>query len=301
MAQTTWPSLARDRALQQCVQRTALRDRGSCRSHQLTGGTVPPDAMAMLKAQRAITPPPQWVRVTGGFTEHQFVEKRLPTLEELNAAALLLCGYTRDTPDPPSAMIARDAAGNSTGLLLAKPNATILYATLAKGPKLPPKYQRNATRHLLSQSAWCEYQNYPDDYVPKHEREDILRWTSEAKYQQGDDYFRLDGAGEMLTFSAADFEDFRGARPELASSMEDDLEGGRDLGAEPLALATISRVLWRVFAGGGGVSGGARLDGCRASACGVHGHAHVWGRRDAPPVSDEKVFWGALGFACWAF
>src|SRR5579863_6338424 len=45
------------------------------------------DAMAMLKAQVAITPPPQWVRVVGGFTEHQFAEKRLPTIAELNEAA----------------------------------------------------------------------------------------------------------------------------------------------------------------------------------------------------------------------
>jgi predicted amidohydrolase YtcJ len=45
------------------------------------------DAMAMLRRQVAVTPPPQWVRVVGGFTEHQFVEKRLPTIEELNAAA----------------------------------------------------------------------------------------------------------------------------------------------------------------------------------------------------------------------
>ncbi|MGH1560794.1 hypothetical protein ACRAWD_30155 [Caulobacter segnis] len=29
----------------------------------------------------------------------------------------------------------RDASGEPTGLLLAQPNATILYATLAKGPK----------------------------------------------------------------------------------------------------------------------------------------------------------------------
>ncbi|WP_269747038.1 amidohydrolase family protein [Elstera litoralis] len=33
------------------------------------------DAMEMLKQQVAITPPPQWVRVVGGFTEHQFAEK----------------------------------------------------------------------------------------------------------------------------------------------------------------------------------------------------------------------------------
>ena len=77
------------------------------------------DAMAMLKKQVAITPPPQWVRVVGGFTEHQFAEKRLPTIDELNAvapdtpvfllhlydramlnaAALRAVGYTKDTPD----------------------------------------------------------------------------------------------------------------------------------------------------------------------------------------------------------
>ncbi|MFT4252928.1 MAG: amidohydrolase family protein, partial [Caulobacter sp.] len=34
------------------------------------------DAMGMLKRQVAITPPPQWVRVVGGFTEHQFLDGR---------------------------------------------------------------------------------------------------------------------------------------------------------------------------------------------------------------------------------
>src|SRR6201995_86492 len=112
------------------------------------------DAMSMLKRQVAIPPPPQWVRVVGGFTEHQFAEKRLPTIEELNAAApdtpvfllhlydravlnapaLRAVGYGKDTPEPPGGEIVRDGAGNPTGLLLAQPNAGILYATLAKGP-----------------------------------------------------------------------------------------------------------------------------------------------------------------------
>src|SRR6266849_1400447 len=101
------------------------------------------DAMAMLKQQAAITPPPQWVRVVGGFTEHQFAEKRLPTIEELNTvapdtpvfllhlydrallngAALRAVGYTKETPDPPGGEIVRDSRGNPTGLLIAKPNA----------------------------------------------------------------------------------------------------------------------------------------------------------------------------------
>ena len=103
------------------------------------------DAMRMLREQAARTPAPQWVRVVGGFTEHQFAEKRLPTLDEinaaapdtpvfilhlydralLNAAALRAVGYGKDTPDFPGGEIQRDAQGNPTGLLVAKPNATI--------------------------------------------------------------------------------------------------------------------------------------------------------------------------------
>ncbi len=49
-------------------------------------------------------------------------------------AALRAVGYTKETPEPPGGEIVRDARGNPSGLLLAKPNANILYATLAKGP-----------------------------------------------------------------------------------------------------------------------------------------------------------------------
>ena len=236
------------------------------------------DAMAMLKAQVAITPPPQWVRVVGGFTEHQFAEKRLPTIDELNAvapdtpvfllhlydrallnaAALRAVGYTRDTPEPPGGQIVRDRDGNPTGLLLAKPNAAILYATLGKGPRLPFDYQLNSTRHFMRElnrlgvtgaiDAGGGAQNYPDDYAviqqlandgqltirlaynlftqkPKAEKDDFLNWTKTSKYKQGNDYFRHNGAGEMLVFSAADFEDFRQPRPDLPPEMEGDLEG----------------------------------------------------------------------------
>ncbi|MGO4408356.1 amidohydrolase, partial [Bosea sp. RAF48] len=236
------------------------------------------DAMSMLRRQVAVTPPPQWVRVVGGFTEHQFAEKRLPTIEELNAvapdtpvfilhlydrallngAALRAAGYTKGTPQPPGGEITRDANGNPTGLLLARPNANILYATLAKGPKLPLDYQVNSTRHFMRElnrlgvtgaiDAGGGYQNYPDDYAviqkladdgqltirlaynlftqkPKQEKDDFLNWTKTSKYKQGNDYFRHNGAGEMLVFSAADFEDFREPRPDMPPEMEGDLEG----------------------------------------------------------------------------
>jgi predicted amidohydrolase YtcJ len=43
------------------------------------------DALRLLKEQAAHTPPPQWVRVVGGWTEFQFAERRMPTLAEINA------------------------------------------------------------------------------------------------------------------------------------------------------------------------------------------------------------------------
>jgi predicted amidohydrolase YtcJ len=126
-------------------------------------------ALRMLREQAARTPPPQWVRVVGGWTEFQFAERRMPTLDEINAvspdtpvfvlhlydrailnqAALRAVGYTRDTPDPPGAEIQRDRSGNPTGLLIARPNAGLLYATLAKGPKLHPEDQANSTRQFM--------------------------------------------------------------------------------------------------------------------------------------------------------
>lgn len=258
------------------------------------GVTTLADAMAMLKAQVARTPAPQWVRVVGGFTEHQFAEKRLPTLDEvneaapdtpvfilhlydralLNAAALRVVGYTKDTPNPPGGEIVRDAGGNPTGLLLAQPNATILYATLAKGPKLPPEYQINSTRHFMREvnalgvtsviDAGGGFQNYPENYAiieklhaegqltvrisynlftqrPKAELEDFSSWVKQVTPGQGDDSYRHNGAGEMLVYSAADFEDFRVARPDMPPGMEGELE-------PVIRLLAENRWPWRLHA-----------------------------------------------------
>ena len=151
----------------------------------------------------------------------------------------------------------RDANGEPTGMLVARPNAMILYSTLAKGPKLPLEYQVNSTRQFMRElnrlgltsaiDAGGGFQNYPDDYQvieqlakdqlltiriaynlftqkPKEELTDFKNWTSSVTLHQGDDYLRHNGAGEMLVFSAADFEDFLEPRPDLPQTMEDELE-----------------------------------------------------------------------------
>jgi len=235
------------------------------------------DALRMLKAQALRTPPPQWVRVIGGWTEFQFAERRMPTLDEinraapdtpvfvlhlydrafLNGAALRAVGYTKDTPDPPGGEIQRDKQGNPTGLLIARPNAMILYATLAKGPKLSHEDQINSTRQFMRElnrfgitsiiDAGGGFQNYPDDYAviqelhargeltvrlaynlftqrPKQELADFQQWTRMTRPGEGDDFYRVNGAGEMLVYSAADFEDFLEPRPEMPAVMENELK-----------------------------------------------------------------------------
>jgi predicted amidohydrolase YtcJ len=235
------------------------------------------DALRMLREQGQRTPAPQWVRVVGGWNEFQFAERRLPTLDEindaapdtpvfvlhlynrafLNAAALRAVGYTKDSPNPPGGEIQRDRNGNPTGLLIARPNAGILYSTLAKGPVLDYGHQVTSTRHFMRElnrlgitsiiDAGGGFQNYPDDYKvisdlhnrgemtvrvaynlftqrPKHELEDFTQWAAATKLFQGDRTFRLNGAGEMLVFSAADFEDFHEPRPDLDNALESELE-----------------------------------------------------------------------------
>lgn len=235
-------------------------------------------ALQMLKDQAARTPSPQWVRVVGGWNEFQFDEKRMPTLAELNAAApdtpvfvlnlynmaflnraaLRAVGYTKDTPQPTGAIIERDARGEPTGLLLAEPNAFVLYNTLNQGPKLDPEQQLNSTLHFMREEnrlgvtsvgdAGGGFQNYPDDYAiidklakedrltvriaynlfpqkAKQELADFQRWARMGRPGDGSDFYRLNGAGEMLAFSAADFEDFLTPRPDMPPAMESDLEG----------------------------------------------------------------------------
>src|SRR6266446_4592530 len=141
-------------------------------------------------------------------------------------------------------------------MLIARPNAMILYSTLAKGPKLSPEHQTNSTRHFMRElnrlgvtsciDAGGGFQNYPDDYKfiedlhgrgemtvriaynlftqrPKQEKDDFAKWVKMTRPGEGSDFYRMNGAGEMLAFSAADFEDFLEPRPDLAASLEQEL------------------------------------------------------------------------------
>jgi predicted amidohydrolase YtcJ len=235
------------------------------------------DALERLRIQAQNTPPPQWVRVVGGWNEFQFAEGRMPSLAEINAAApdtpvfilhlydrallnraaLRVLGYDEHPPAFDRGLIERDAKGRATGMLVAKPSAAILYGTLGRAPVLPPDDQANSSRHFMRElnrlgvtsaiDAGGGGQNYPDDYAvirklardgqmtvrvgydlfaqkAGQELADYQRWAGMTRPGEGDDFLRMLGAGENLTWAAADFENFLESRPELGGTMEAQLE-----------------------------------------------------------------------------
>ena len=234
------------------------------------------EGLRLLAERAATTPKGQWVRVIGGWSEFQFEERRMPTLAEINAAtgdvpafvmhlyqggilnqaAVRALGWTRSIPDPVGGQIVRDEAGEPTGILLATPNALILYSTIAAAPALSFEDQRSSTIQFLAElnslgitsaiDAAGGFQNFPDDYEvvtrlaregqldvriaynlfaqrPGEELDDYRRWVTMTSPGDGDDWLRCNGAGENLVWAAADFECFQEPRPDLPADMEDQL------------------------------------------------------------------------------
>ncbi|MGC0386056.1 putative amidohydrolase YtcJ [Streptomyces sp. SAI-129] len=175
----------------------------------------------------------------------------------LNRAALKAAGYNKNTPDPRGGQIMRGRDGEPTGMLLAAPSALILYSTLAKAPVLDEEHRKTSTRHFLRElnrfgltsaiDAAGGFQNFPDNYetvtelaregqlslrIAYHlfpqtagqEIDDLTRWIDTVRPEDGDEWLRLNGAGENLTWAAADFENFAEPRPEHAPDYEVEFE-----------------------------------------------------------------------------
>lgn len=149
---------------------------------------------------------------------------------------------------------------SATALSISSENSgssTILYATLAKGPKLARDDQMRSTRLFMRElnrfgitsviDAGSGFQNYPEDYdiiETLHERGELTvrlayNLFTQKPAQELSDFQRWTqmtppGAGEMLAFSAADFEDFFQPRSELPHVAVSSRSRSRVTGREQL-------------------------------------------------------------------
>lgn len=159
----------------------------------------------------------------------------------INKAGMRALGWNRDTPDPFGGLVARDGSGNPTGIVVATSSLISLLGIFARIPKLPAEDQVLSTRHMMRElnrlgvtsliDAGGGGQNYPEHYQaiaklaadkaltlrigytlmaqrPGKEIEDYQGWLAKAKLYEGDDYFRLCGAGEYTVWAAGDVTNF---------------------------------------------------------------------------------------------
>lgn len=127
------------------------------------------EALQRLRDQVSRTPPGQWVRVGGGWSQFQFAERRPPTIDELNAiapntpvyvlyfydkafinrAGLQALGLTAASQPLPGGELQRDAKGQPTGVLMAHPLPATITAPELKMPQLSPADARNSVRQFM--------------------------------------------------------------------------------------------------------------------------------------------------------
>ncbi|SFB91410.1 hypothetical protein SAMN04489722_101248 [Algibacter lectus] len=230
-------------------------------------------ALQMLKEQAARTPKGQWVRVIGGWSPFQFEEKRFPTPQEindatgdvptyvlylysrawLNQAGLDVLGIDKKTKAPVGSSFEKDPAGNLTGVLLAEPNPSILYARIGALPPLTQEQMLNSTKQFYRElnslgitsgiDAGGGGHKFPKDYTgtklladagempirlsyylfPQNkgaEYAEFQEWIDTNKIGHNgeihlDHGYELEGGGEFLAWSAGDFENFLAPQPFL--------------------------------------------------------------------------------------
>lgn len=149
--------------------------------------------LEMIKEQAARTPKGQWVRVVGGWSPYQFMEKRLPTPADLteaapdvpvyvlflysqgylNRAAVKARGLTRETKAPAGTRYEFTEDGGA--ILHAEPNPDLLYASIGALPPLTERQQAISTRYYYRElnrfgitsviDAGGGGHRFPDDYA----------------------------------------------------------------------------------------------------------------------------------------
>ncbi|TLV04095.1 amidohydrolase [Dyadobacter luticola] len=179
----------------------------------------------------------------------------------LNKKGIEVLGYDSKTHYEGS-LVELDGEGNPTGMLFAKETPKAIYTTLGLTTKLSNEERANSTLQYYRElnrfgitsaaDAAGGSQNYPSDYAVAlnlakdgklnirtsyflfaqqkgKELEDYQKWVASALPNKNDHMllpngYNLEGAGENLVATAADFENFLEPRTILSDQMEADLE-----------------------------------------------------------------------------
>jgi predicted amidohydrolase YtcJ len=155
----------------------------------------------------------------------------------LNRPAIRVLGWEKEIPKLFGGFVERDAGGRPTGLVMSTTSLASLVAVWLRVPRLSPEEQIASTRHFMREhnrlgvtsviDAGGGGQNFPENYAaiaklaaerqltlrigyqlfaqtPGKELENYQAWSKLVKIGQGDDYYRMVGAGEYLLYAAGD-------------------------------------------------------------------------------------------------
>jgi predicted amidohydrolase YtcJ len=155
----------------------------------------------------------------------------------LNRAAIRVLGWEKEIPKLFGGEVVRDGNGRPTGLVVSTTSLASLVAVWLRVPRLSPEEQIASTLHFMREhnrlgitsviDAGGGGQNYPDNYAaiaqlaaedkltlrigyelfaqtPGKELENYQAWAKLVRIGQGNDYYRMIGAGEYIVYSAGD-------------------------------------------------------------------------------------------------
>jgi len=155
----------------------------------------------------------------------------------LNRAAIRVLGWEKEVPKLFGGYVERDAGGTTTGLVMSTTSLASLVAVWLRVPRLSPEEQIASTRHFMREhnrlgvtsviDAGGGGQNFPENYAaiarlaadnqltlriayelfaqaPGKELGNYQEWAKLVKIGQGNDYYRMVGAGEYILYAAGD-------------------------------------------------------------------------------------------------
>jgi predicted amidohydrolase YtcJ len=155
----------------------------------------------------------------------------------LNRSAIRVLGWEKEVPKLFGGFVERDAGGTPTGLVMSTTSLASLVAVWLRVPRLSPEEQIASTRHFMREhnrlgvtsviDAGGGGQNFPENYAaiaklaadnqltlriayelfaqaPGKELGNYQQWSKLVKLGEGNDYYRMVGAGEYILYAAGD-------------------------------------------------------------------------------------------------